>query len=155
MNTGLLDYDIIVLGCGNALYGDDAFGGLVIEKLKKEYESSGVGHIDAGTGGPRLLNLLNERAAPPRVIIVDTAKMGNMPGTVSVIRPSNIPYMVGKETTHGMDLVQEIGKYRGECILVLGEPYDLSFGETPSRQVLDSIDNAASVVDELVGRLMD
>jgi len=65
---------IIVLGCGNVLFGDDGFGPAVIEFLEKNYRiPEDVCVMDVGTGAREILfNIVLSEKRPRKVIIVDS-----------------------------------------------------------------------------------
>lgn len=72
---------VVVFGCGNTLYGDDALGPRVIQALQ---EKGGLGKdvalIDAGTSIRALLfDLILSDQHPERVIIVDSSTDGEVP----------------------------------------------------------------------------
>lgn len=156
MSPSIEDADTVVLGCGNILFGDDAFGSLVVDALGSRPQlGETVAVIDAGTGGPRLVNLLNGKDNPPKLIILDTAMQGKEPGTISVLHSHNMPDEPFGKMTHSLKLGEEIRAYRGECYLVLCEPHRLEEGATPSTHVRDAISEACSWVENLVtGGLM-
>lgn len=75
---------VLVLGCGNILFGDDGFGPAVIEHLKSDLEiPEDVYAEDMGTGVRDLLFtvLLGEKK-PERIIVVDSMDVGREPGEV-------------------------------------------------------------------------
>jgi hydrogenase maturation protease len=72
--------DIRVLGLGNVLMGDDAFGPSVIEAFTAAYDvPANVSVIDLGTPGLELAPFLMGADA---VIVVDTVRADGPPGTV-------------------------------------------------------------------------
>jgi hydrogenase maturation protease len=151
MSPSVQEASTVVLGCGNILYGDDAFGSLVVDALGTHKTlGKDVALIDAGTGGPRLVNLLNGREFPPKLIIVDTAMQGKEPGTVTVLHSHDMPDEPLGRLTHSLKLAEEIRTYRGECYLVLCEPKRLEHGASPSRHMRDAIPDACSWVEALV-----
>lgn len=72
--------DVLVLGLGNVLCGDDGAGVVVVHRLRRELEvPSGVRVVDGGTLGLDLLALV---AASDRVILVDAVRADSAPGTI-------------------------------------------------------------------------
>lgn len=72
----------IVLGIGNVLTGDDAFGPTVVKTLEATWElPPDVEALDAGTPGMDLVALA---ADADRVIVVDTVLSDGPPGTLRV-----------------------------------------------------------------------
>ena len=65
--------EILVLGCGNILFGDDGFGPAVIEYLKNNYDiPTKVCVMNAGLSVREILfNLTLNKERPNKIIIVD------------------------------------------------------------------------------------
>ncbi len=88
----------LVFGCGNPLFGDDGFGGCVIEHLLANYDlPSHVACLDVGTVvRDMLFDILLSPRKPDQIIIVDAMDVqGGVPGRiyeidVSQIQPSKI-----------------------------------------------------------------
>jgi coenzyme F420 hydrogenase subunit delta len=84
---------ILVLGCGNILFGDDGFGCAVVDYLESHYQiPEAVCLLDVGTGVRKLLfTLCLSSARPNRLLIVDAIDAGRSPGDVFEIDPAEIP----------------------------------------------------------------
>lgn len=84
---------VLVLGCGNVLFGDDGFGPKVIEYLQKNYKiPDDVCVIDAGTGVREILFVISLSAIKPqKIIIVDTVDVKKMPGDIFEVDIDSIP----------------------------------------------------------------
>lgn len=84
---------ILVLGCGNVLFGDDGFGPAVVERLKKDYklpDSACV--LDIGTGARKILFTLTlGEKKPENIIIIDAVDFGRKPGEIFEIPLEEIP----------------------------------------------------------------
>jgi hydrogenase maturation protease len=98
-----LTTDLLVLGIGNPLRGDDGIGPRVVELLKQQGLPDGVEALDAGTAGLDLLYLLARPAspaedAPRRVIIVDAADMGLGAGQFARFTPGQVELMGASES---------------------------------------------------------
>lgn len=77
--------EVLILGCGNPLYGDDGFGPAVVKYLKEHVLIPDK--VEVMEVGTRLIEVLLELALsetrPSRLIIVDAVKMpGQPPGQV-------------------------------------------------------------------------
>ena len=77
-----------VLGLGNVLMGDDGFGPYVARLFDAEYEVGAEAEvIDVGTPG---LDLMPWLADTPNVIIVDTVRASEPPGTLKLYDKADI-----------------------------------------------------------------
>lgn len=84
---------VLVLGCGNVLFGDDGFGPAVVEQLKQRYTPPpDVCVVDAGLSAREILfTLVLSDTRPQRVVIVDAVDAGRSPGEVFEIEIGEIP----------------------------------------------------------------
>jgi coenzyme F420 hydrogenase subunit delta len=84
---------MLVLGCGNTLFGDDGFGCAVIEYVEANYTvPESVCLLDVGTGVRKLLfTLCLSPIRPKRLLIIDAIDAGRSPGEVFEIDPAEIP----------------------------------------------------------------
>ena len=69
--------DALILGIGNPLRGDDGVGTAVISTLQHMPLSPNVELVDGGTAGLEIVLLLQKYQ---RVVVVDAADMGLLPG---------------------------------------------------------------------------
>ena len=76
--------ELLVLGIGNVLLGDEGVGVHVIQQLEKHEMPTHVTLLDGGTGGFHLLSYLQDYS---RVILIDATLDGKEPGTISLIYP--------------------------------------------------------------------
>lgn len=85
--------EIIVLGCGNILFGDDGFGPAVIEHLEKQYTiPENIGVLDVGLSAREILfPILLDEQRPGHIIIVDAVNAGRPAGEVFEIPIEDIP----------------------------------------------------------------
>ena len=79
---------ILVLGCGNVLFGDDGFGPAVARRLlASENLPEELCVIDAGTAVRQILfNVVLSERRPRKIIVVDAMDKGFKPG--ELFRPS-------------------------------------------------------------------
>mgnify|MGYP000167913023 CR=1 FL=1 len=81
-----LNKDVLVLGCGNILYGDDGFGVRCAEKLQKIVKNERVHIVDAGVSAPvRYLCFIDENSKLKKIIVIDAIDAGKEPGTVVLV----------------------------------------------------------------------
>jgi hydrogenase maturation protease len=72
--------ELLILGLGNLLLGDDGLGVAAVTRLEREYDiSHGVRLADGGTLGLALLGLLTESK---HAILVDAVRADAPPGTL-------------------------------------------------------------------------
>jgi len=85
--------NILILGCGNILFGDDGFGPNVAEELQKNYNlPEDIVVINAGSSVRNILFdiTLSERR-PRKIIIVDAVDAGKTPGEIFELPIDEIP----------------------------------------------------------------
>jgi hydrogenase maturation protease len=76
--------DILLLGIGNYLMGDEGVGVHFVNSLQTAETPAGVTVLDGGTGGFLLVPYLENH---PIAILVDATRDGKPTGTVSLLRP--------------------------------------------------------------------
>jgi coenzyme F420 hydrogenase subunit delta len=84
---------MLVLGCGNTLFGDDGFGCAVVDYVERHYGvPESVCMLDVGTGVRKLLfTLCLSSVRPKRLFIIDAIDVGRRPGEIFEINPAEIP----------------------------------------------------------------
>ena len=81
----IFDAEVVVLGCGNTLFGDDGLGPYAVKALSAEgLLPRGTACVDAGTSLRSLLtDMVLLRASPRRVIVLDVVQQpGREPGSI-------------------------------------------------------------------------
>jgi coenzyme F420 hydrogenase subunit delta len=123
-----MDKDIIVLGCGNILFGDDGFGSSVAEHLQNcNVLPENVSVIDARTSARGILfDLILNEQKPKRIIIVDAIDANRTPGEVFKINIDELPKnKIDDFTFHQMptsNLLKELKEYCGvDVVIVAGQ----------------------------------
>jgi hydrogenase maturation protease len=76
--------EVLVLGVGNLLMGDEGVGIHAVRALEAEPALTGVRLLDGGTGGA---NLLGEFDGVRAVILMDATYDGQRAGTITHLRP--------------------------------------------------------------------
>ena len=71
--------ELLVIGCGNILRGDDAVGPVLIRHLHTRGVPDGVRIVDGGTSG---MDVAFGMRGAARVVIVDASATGVEPGTI-------------------------------------------------------------------------
>jgi len=77
---------LLVVGVGNMLNSDDAFGPRLVQKFKSEYgNKEGLKIMETGIGG---INIIQEMMLGYKgLIIIDSYQGGQKPGTVRILKP--------------------------------------------------------------------
>jgi len=84
---------ILILGCGNILFGDDGFGPYVAEELQKNYNlPENVDVINAGSSVRNILfDIALSEKKPDKIIIVDAVDAAKTPGEIFELPIDEIP----------------------------------------------------------------
>lgn len=88
----VFDTPVVVLGCGNRLFGDDGLGPSVVDHLLANFAvPENVTVLDAGTGVRNLLfDIALGEGIVKKLIVVDAIDAGRTPGEILEIDPSEI-----------------------------------------------------------------
>lgn len=123
---------ILILGIGNILLKDEGIGVHVANKLQGMDLPPDVEVMEGGTMG---LNLLFYIEGRKKVVVIDTVKAGDPPGTM--YRFTDKDLAVKKEllrTAHGIDFsdVVQTSRFLGtkpeEIVFIGVEPFDMNEG---------------------------
>lgn len=84
---------VLVLGCGNRLFGDDGFGPAAVQYLNEHYSlPDDVAAIDTGISVRNILfDIALSEKRPKKIIIVDAVDVGKNPGEAFELDVSQIP----------------------------------------------------------------
>ena len=154
----MLYSEIVIVGCGNPLFGDDGFGPAVIEEMEKLTLPDNVTIMDGGAGAPHFIFNFLDPAVTKRLIVVDIADFNAKPGSISK--------MSGKELKpgayvdpHSWDGVDQLCRVRDRIYttVVLCQPAkaikkgdaDVEIGL--SEEVQNAIPKAIRVILETIG----
>ncbi|MFO7607980.1 MAG: hydrogenase maturation protease [Candidatus Krumholzibacteriia bacterium] len=140
-----------VIAAGNAYYGDDGVGAVVLDEIRKSDILPGVDLIDIQTDA---LALLDHLVPGERAIIVDAARMGLVPGEVAVFRPEEAALRIRGDhlSVHGLGLAEAFAMARGlgvmpADVLVVGvEPAGLGFNEGLSDAARAAVPRVLSII---------
>ena len=141
-----------VIGLGNILRGDDGIGAVIIKTLEKRKISEPIQLCDAGSDAFAVLDHL---LGLDPVLIIDCAKMGEIPGTVKRILTEDIktlPSNVGM-SLHGYSLAEvwQLSRSMGfdqELVIIGVEPESIRFNTGISEVVKNSIPTIIKMVTE-------
>ena len=145
----------LIAGFGNVLRGDDGFGVEVLRRLaERGLASETVELLDVGTGGIRLAQ---ELMTPyDRLIIIDAATRGGVPGTVYTLIVDDVAptLQIDMHTTvpsRALEVAKALGPLPPEIYFVGCEPSSVDAWTTEfTPQVEAAFDEAERRVQELV-----
>jgi hydrogenase maturation protease len=147
---------VLIGGIGNVLLSDDGIGPYIVRMLASRYEFSGnVELADLGTPGLELIDYLMGKDT---VVLIDSAKSNQRPGTILVYRKPDIVknQEPARNGPHAPSLAnalltqEEIGTPPKKVVLVavVGQTYEIGCGLSESvRMSVESV--MATVVHEL------
>ena len=152
---------ILILGCGNILFGDDGFGPQAVDYLKKNYSIPGnVEVINAGCSVRNILfDIVLSHKKPNKIIIVDALDAGKMPGEVFEIELEDIPEnKIDDFSMHQLPTSNLLKELKGQCKVyvkifscqVENIPKSVSTGL--SKRVLDSIPKVCELIMDEIKR---
>ncbi|TWB89359.1 hydrogenase 1 maturation peptidase HyaD [Bradyrhizobium macuxiense] len=122
---------ILVLGIGNILWADEAFGVRVVEEFHRRYAvPDNVTVLDGGTQGLYLVNFLEEA---DYLIVFDAIDYGLAPGQLKLVRDDEVPrFTAAKKMSLHQTGFQEVlsaaellGRCPRELALIGCQPMDL------------------------------
>jgi hydrogenase maturation protease len=149
------DAEVVVLGLGNVLCGDDGAGVRAVELLAEHYAvPAGVRLLDGGTLG---LGLLGWACAAKTLLLVDAVRCDETPGTLVEISGDEVaPAVRDRLSVHQvgvtdlLDALRLLGRYPPSLRLLGVVPKTLDLGVGLSPEVERSIPAlAASVLRHL------
>lgn len=84
---------VLILGCGNRLFGDDGFGPAAIEYLLVHYRIPDDMYVmDVGTGVRKLLFTLSlSPERPEQIIVIDAVDKGRTAGSIFELQLDDLP----------------------------------------------------------------
>jgi hydrogenase maturation protease len=150
--------ELLVLGLGNPLCGDDGAGIAAVARLHARWSApEGVLVLDGGTLGLSLLPYLQQAR---RAILVDAVRTGDPPGTIFRLRGSDVAHAAaGKLSPHQvgvadlLDSLELLGGGPEELVLVgiAPERIGLELGCSPA--VESRLDELVDAVIQEAARL--
>ena len=117
--------DILILGVGNPLFGDDGFGPAVAEELDRRGRvPSFAAVLDVGTGVREILfDLILSAERPKEIVIVDALDCGREPGEIFKVKVDEVPKLKSHDfSLHlapSLNLLQELRDSSGVKITIL------------------------------------
>ena len=141
---------IVVIGIGNLLLMDEGIGVHTINELEKHDLPRSVEIYDGGTGGFKLIDLMQGAA---RVIFIDAVETGKAPGTVTTFSSEDVHSIYNKKkySLHNTDLMEvikmtELLDNPPKIDIVGIQPKTINYGTTLSKELADSMSNIINTV---------
>ena len=147
--------NVLVLGLGNVLLGDDGVGPLALERLERKY--CVPPEVRLAEGGTLGLALLDEIAGARHLILVDAVATEEPPGTLvrldgeavmDAVRDRLSVHQVGVADL--LDAARLIGRYPASVVLLGLVPAHIGLSVTRTRAVEDAL---AELVAAVVGEV--
>ena len=145
-----------ILGIGNSLLRDEGIGIHVLKALKAQLpEDDALSLIDGGTLS---FTLATEIETSDRLVVIDAAQLGDVPGTVRCFIGDEMDNFLGscKRSVHEVGLLDVFDIARltqtlpGQRALVGIQPASVDWGEEPTEPVAAAIPVAVQKVCELL-----
>lgn len=143
--------DVLVLGLGNVLLGDDGLGAAAVARIERAYRvPPGVRLADGGTLGLSLLGLVADAS---HVILVDAVRSDGPPGTLirldgadvmDAVRDRLSPHQVGVADL--LDAARLIDSYPNEVTLLGLVPDAIDLAVVRSSAVEAGLDALVSAI---------
>lgn len=155
-STQLADpQEILVLGIGNPLMGDDGAGIRAAQLLNSQHLPSNVNVEEAGLPGWGLPSLFENHT---NVILIDAIEMSESPGTWRIFRPEDVRFIMENDTLSlhqpglaaGLSLAEALEMLPENLTLYGIQPANLTPGNGLSPEVEDSLQQVvASVLKDI------
>ncbi|MEN8614106.1 hydrogenase maturation protease [Dehalogenimonas sp. THU2] len=117
--------DLLILGVGNPLFGDDGFGPAVADELERRGRvPSFAAVLDVGTGVREILfDLILATERPREVVIVDALDCGREPGEIFKVMIDEVPAIKSHDfSLHlapSLNLLKELRDNAGVTVTIL------------------------------------
>jgi len=146
---------VLIIGCGNVLFGDDGFGPEVVEYLKKNYKIPD--YIEVMNAGTSIRNILFDIALaqkkPDKIIIIDALDIRKKPGDIFEIEVEDIPEnKIDDFSMHQMptsNLLKELKEHCNVYIKIFScqiENIPESVSTGISKRLLDSVPKICDMI---------
>lgn len=116
---------ILIMGVGNPLFGDDGFGPAVAEELERRGRvPSFAAVLDVGTGVREILfDLIISQQRPEEVVIVDALECSREPGEIFKVKIDEVPSIKRHDfSLHlapSLNLLKELEENSGVKVTIL------------------------------------
>jgi hydrogenase maturation protease len=100
--------NILIMGVGNYLMGDEGVGVQIIQQMEKMELPTYLDLVDGGTGGFILLNMFETY---PKIILIDATMDGKEEGSISLLKPrfaSDYPSALSVHDVGLKDMIESV-----------------------------------------------
>ena len=142
----LLSQKTVIVGIGNDMRGDDAFGPMVVERLRGRVRAD---LIDAGVSPENCLGKLS--ALKPRVVLlVDAVDFDGAPGDMALLDPAKLETTSFSTHASSLALLERFLSTEGvtRIALLAVQPKNWQFGDAVS-------DEVAAAVEKVIGLIVE
>lgn len=145
---------IIILGLGNILYGDEGFGVLLAQRLYAHWDfPENVEVVDGGTQGQTLLTFVEHA---DRLLVLDAVDFGLEPG--EILLRDNVPaYLTAQKIGPHQNSFSEVmglaalrGTAPAHCALIGVQPAAMTLAAPLSTPVSESFDEAQGMALDIL-----
>ena len=138
---------VVIVGIGNSLKGDDAFGPLLIDRLKGKIKAV---CIDAGSAPENYTaNVVKEN--PDTILIVDAVHLDLKPGEYEILKKSDI--IRSGFTTHdisaGMFIEYLKSRTKADVYMLGAQPGNIRLGDEMSDVMKKTLDDLTELITGL------
>ncbi|GJQ60076.1 MAG: hydrogenase maturation protease [Candidatus Scalindua sp. AMX11] len=148
---------IVIIGIGNVLLMDEGIGIHVVDELEKHKFPQNVTLYDGGTGGFKLIDLMD---GANTVFFIDAVETGKPPGTIITFKSGDVRtnYRKKRYSLHDTDLLEvikmvELLEFSPDIVIVGVQPKTINYGTTLSQELKDSIPDIINTVLKSVEKL--
>lgn len=141
--------EILVLGIGNILLGDEGIGVHVVRMLEQNDWPAHIRFLDGGTGGFHLLSVFRQYR---QIILVDACLDGNKAGYVNLLKPKYAADFPQTLSAHDIGLKDLI--YSSALLGYLPEIYLITIsinpGQPMSMELSPEVENSLEQIESIV-----
>lgn len=151
-----MEEEILILGIGNVLLGDEGVGVHIVRALEGETLPGCVRLLDGGTGGFHLLSLFQQYQ---KIILIDATLDRREPGTIRLLKPKyarDFPQTLSAHDIGLKDLVQSaimLGFLPDILLITVSITDNQPLSMELSEQVKQSIDEVINMVMKILEEL--
>ena len=155
-NMPEVEQEILVLGIGNILLGDEGIGVHAVRILENKTYPGHISFLDGGTGGFHLLSIFQQYK---QIILIDATLDGNKPGKVSLLKPKyakDFPQTLSAHDIGLKDLVQSsalLGFLPVIHLITVSISDNQPLSMELSAEVQASLDGIEEIVNKLIGKI--